>query len=406
MNIIIVAADYPATTAMPGSPRLFNICRELSKHHVLSLCLIAPSEGNSVLFRQDPESAGVFSQEFTLPPVRPTEQNITTWWRYKRHSYNLAPFFDLRFRNPEHLTKVRAELASHAASTAASLLYIDGLSLAQFAPRTTGLPLVVDICDCLSQLYAQQTAQEKRLIRKLALLLETRSIERAERQTLQDVSLVLAISRVDREALSALAPQANILELPNGVDSNYFAFNPEAPGKKRLLFTGVMSYGPNDDAACYFAEEVFPALRTLHGEAEFWIVGPGPSARLSAFGNSPGITVHGGVPDIRPYLRESNVFVCPLRYGAGVKNKLLAAMSSGLPIVASTLSTNGIEVEDGRHLLIADDPEKFVAAIDRLFSQQEQRATLRTEARALIERQYSWSAQIAPLETALQFLFT
>ena len=93
---------------------------------------------------------------------------------------------------------------------------------------------------------------------------------------------------------------------------------------------------------------------------------------------------------MRPYLRAANVYICPMRDGGGTRLKILDALAMGKPIVSTTLGCEGIRVEPGRNVLLADTPTEFVAQIRRVFEDGDLRETLAAEGRRLVEAQYAW----------------
>ena len=139
-----------------------------------------------------------------------------------------------------------------------------------------------------------------------------------------------------------------MLTITNGVDMEYFSPGSMPPDAGKIVFTGVMDYAPDEDAALYFGREVFPLVRAQRPHAQFWIVGSNPSPAVRALSSSAGIHVTGKVDDIRPHMRSAAVFVSPLRVGSGVKNKILAAMAMEKATVATPLSIDGLDLADGR----------------------------------------------------------
>src|SRR5208282_2694024 len=158
-----------------------------------------------------------------------------------------------------------------------------------------------------------------------------------------------------------------IASIPYGVDLEYYARR-MAPEAWRIVFTGNMSWPPNEDAAEHFARDIMPAIRSRIPDASFWIVGAEPSARVQNLARIAGIHVTGTVADIRPWIWSAAVYASPLRFGLGVKNKILEAMASGAPIVATSRSLSGTPLIDGQHALIADDDAKFADSVTRLLS--------------------------------------
>ena len=182
-----------------------------------------------------------------------------------------------------------------------------------------------------------------------------------------------------------------IAVIPNGVDLEYFAYRPQ-PEAGRIVFTGNMSWPPNEDAAEHFARDLLPAIRSAIPGATFWIVGAEPSSRVQNLSSLAGVHVTGTVEDIRPWISSAAVYASPLRFGLGVKNKILEAMATGAPIVATSRSLSGTPLVDGRHAMIADDDAKFGDAVVQLLADPALCESLSREARRKVEAENSWSA--------------
>ncbi|MCC7003252.1 MAG: glycosyltransferase [Gemmatimonadaceae bacterium] len=185
------------------------------------------------------------------------------------------------------------------------------------------------------------------------------------------------------------------------MDGDFFVSDEVAADMSRLVFTGVMSYPPNEDAAVHFAEDVLPLVQRTHPHAEFWVVGKSPPDRVRALADRPGVHVTGGVPDIRPYVLGAGIFVCPLRYGAGVKNKLLAALSMKRAVVASAMSLEGLEFRHGEELLIADEPAQVAAHIARLMDDPALARRMGEAGHAAVKARYSWATSAQMLARVL-----
>ncbi len=187
----------------------------------------------------------------------------------------------------------------------------------------------------------------------------------------------------------------------NGVDFERFPFEAPAERGPVIAFTGAMDYFPNVDAVVHFANDVFPLVRERRPDAEFWIIGRHPAPRVRELDAKDGIRVTGGVPDIGEYLHQAAVAVAPLRVAQGVQNKVLEAMSSGAPVVASSKAFLGISAESGRDLVIADEPAAMADAVVRLLEDGTRRVELAKAARRQIESEYCWDRSVEKLERLL-----
>jgi hypothetical protein len=399
MRIVVLAPEIPATSRMPGSPRLFSLCHYLARHHVLTLITGSRVKGRRQLFESDPAVGAVFRSVTYLP-----EEPPPTWWGIQKQRLRGTPYFITEFWKPAYYRSVVETIGKELAGPPrADLIYVDCLMPAQYAKRFRGTPIVADIHDSLTLLQRRLVRGEPRLWAKLKLYLAQRGIEKLERSLHDFCSLVITNSSVDAAVIKELSPKGETLTITNGVDVEYFTSRTEVPEvAERLVFTGVMGYPPNEDAALYFAKEIFPRVKARFPAAEFWVVGANPSAAvLTLSARQPGIHVTGEVDDIRPHVLKAGIFVCPLRYGAGIKNKLLAAMAMGKAIVATSLSLEGLDVRPEEDVLVADTAEDFSSQIRRLLSDRALARSLGLKGRELVRRRYSWTARGQELEARL-----
>ena len=206
-------------------------------------------------------------------------------------------------------------------------------------------------------------------------------------------------------AASGLGPD-RIISLENGVALDYFDpaadFPPVDHGDGPLLvFTGQMDYRPNVEAVESFARQTLPAIRTVHPNARFAIVGRNPSKAVEELAAQPGVIVTGGVPDVRGWLAAADLVVAPLRIARGIQNKVLEAMAMARPVVASPQAAEGIDAQDDLHFLIAANPAEEAARINALLADPARAAQLGIAARARMEARYRWSATLADLPDLL-----
>jgi len=125
---------------------------------------------------------------------------------------------------------------------------------------------------------------------------------------------------------------------------------------------------------------------------KLYIVGSGPTEKILKLQEDRHVRVTGGVPDVRPYLKNSDVFVAPSRVGGGIKGKILEAMSMGVPVVTNKLGSYGIEARHGKEIIITDTPGEFAAETVKLLKNARRRKGIAVNARGLVERKYDWRA--------------
>jgi polysaccharide biosynthesis protein PslH len=212
----------------------------------------------------------------------------------------------------------------------------------------------------------------------------------------------VVLSEADKAELLGINPKLNIQVIPNGIDMEYFDGRQQERHPATLLFVGNYEYLPNRDAALILAQRIFPEIQRQMPDVRLQLVGNAPPPEILAL-QSSSIEVTGRVPDVRPYYASATAFICPLQIGAGIKNKLLEALAMRLPIIATPLSVEGIAVEDGENILLAE-PEQMAAAALKLLENPALQARLSANSLALIEASYTWEKVTATYEALYQKL--
>ena len=257
------------------------------------------------------------------------------------------------------------------------------VSVYEFHPLFARLPNVITPYESHT-LYLNSAARQGQLRARLRLPIA----RRFESFMFAPYDRTVVISAADRAMLRQLQPALRIDVIPNGIELERFQPRQGGRDAATLLFVGNYEYPPNQDAVRVLVEQVLPQLRATMPEARLQLVGVNPPEWMRALANDH-IEVTGPVPDVRPYLARATVFVCPLRIGAGLKNKVLEALAMGAPVLATPLSVDGINVIDGESAIIAP-VDQIAAETRRLLRDDATRESLSRKGRALIETEYSW----------------
>jgi glycosyltransferase involved in cell wall biosynthesis len=181
------------------------------------------------------------------------------------------------------------------------------------------------------------------------------------------------------------------------VDTDFFCPGATAVTDPVIIFTGDMSYFPNQDAVEFFALDVLPRVREAIPEARFLIVGRNPGPRVRSLREHPNVEVAGFVPDIREYLHKARLAVAPFRIAAGIQNKILEAMACGLPVVATTRAVKGLSNELAAAVDTAAGAEDFAGRIISLFTNPEVARSRGIEARRRAALYCNWDRSLAQL---------
>ena len=290
-----------------------------------------------------------------------------------------------KWRSPE----VRRTVRDVAARARPDVIVADFLLGVQNVPADLG-PVVHFSHNVEYQIWRRLHAVEPQPLRKMLLAVEWRKMRQAERNACRSAALTVAVSADDRDRLAAEAPGATVVDVPTGVDVEYFkpAGIPEVRG--RLVFSGAMDWYPNEDGILHFISTTLPLVRRARPDVTVTVIGRSPSERLRKVAAENAVTVTGTVDDVRPHVAEGELYIVPLRVGGGTRLKIFEALAMGKPVLSTTVGAEGLAVENGRHLMLADGEQAFAAAAVRLLADADRRRALAGEGRRLVEEQYSW----------------
>jgi glycosyltransferase involved in cell wall biosynthesis len=268
------------------------------------------------------------------------------------------------------------------------------------APPGEPLPaLVLDEHNIEHDVLRQVARSDTALDRRFYNLMNAWKLRREEERAWRSVDGVTVCSSTDEAVVLNAIPVSRTAVIPNAVDTSSFVpdTNHRRDGRV-ILFFGAMHYYPNTDAVLFFLDEIWPRLRSSHPDARLRLVGPRPPPEVLSRQSSC-VEVTGFVEDVRPHIAEAAVIIAPIRIGGGTRLKILEAMAMGKAVVSTHVGAEGLAVTPGEHLLLADDPSGFAAAVSRILDDRALADRLGHEARVLIEQQHSWESAAIRLDT-------
>ncbi|MBI3796451.1 MAG: glycosyltransferase [Deltaproteobacteria bacterium] len=243
--------------------------------------------------------------------------------------------------------------------------------------------------DVRALVYERQAQATTSWRKRFACLWEAWRYRHFEGTYCRKYDLVVTVSAADEVWVRHRYRPTRLVTIPIPVDTAYFAPMDEvAEVAGRVTFTGMMNHPPNVDAACFFARHVFPQVRAAIPEAEFYIVGRDPTPQVRDLASLPGVVITGFVVDIRPYIAQAAVVVVPLRFGSGMRNKILEAWGMQKCVVSTRIGAEGLDYQDDVNILIADDTPTMTDRVIRALRSPQLRDQLRVQARDLVARQH------------------
>ena len=224
---------------------------------------------------------------------------------------------------------------------------------------------------------------------------------RWERHYFARATCCLFVSEIDARWARRVVPGLRTRVVENGVDADFFRPLGTPEDWPSVVFEGNQGFPPNVDAARHFATRVLPQVRRAVPDCRFFVVGRDPDPAVQRLA-SDHVVVTGRVDDVRPWLDRASMFVCPMRLGAGIKNKILQAWAMAKPVLATPTAVGGLAAVPDENILVAGSGAPFARAVVRLLQDPMARAELGKKGRDTVLTRYAWEQQAQALEAILR----
>jgi len=377
MRILCLTSRLPYPPNRGDRLRAFHFIEHLSQEHDLSLVSFIADEAE----RDYLQSLRAYCRDLRVLPMSSRRSAISTALNIWRRE----PLQTLYYR----LEAMRRVVDDMIATTGFDAAYVHLFRMAPYVANHSHLYRIVDLTDVISK-EIDLSLPYRGLASRAVYRLEKNRISRYEQWVAQNFEETWLISRSDRQALARTSPEANIRVVPNGVDLEQFHPTGQPCAPDSLIFVGHLRVLHNMDAATYLAQDVLPLVRKEIPTCTLNIVGADPAPQIQRLGRSAAITVTGFVPDLNAQLNSAAVFVAPLRFAAGIQNKVLEAMAAGRPVVTTSLVNDGLGAQPDQEILVADDASATAQQITRLLTNEHLREQMGNAGRQFVKERYSW----------------
>jgi len=251
---------------------------------------------------------------------------------------------------------------------------------------------------------ADRLLLEGNLFRKAAALRKWRIERREELRAYRRARHIWALTKRDAAAAKELSRGAAVTSvLPFGLEEARFVPTITRRESREVLFMGALAADFNRDALDHFARDIHPLLAGIEG-IHFTVVGGQLPESLAFFGKFRNVEVVGHTPDVTPFLERCACLVVPLRFGGGLRIRILEAMAAGVPVVASPVSIEGMGLEPGEHVLVARTPAEYRDHIQALFDYPAEGKSLARRAQSHVHETYGPAARSAGIRAAVEAL--
>lgn len=278
----------------------------------------------------------------------------------KRKSYQISRFYS---------KSMESKLIQVLQNEQFDIVHLESIYVTPYIPvirKYSDAKIVIRIHNIEHQIWERLSNNEKWLMKKFIFGVNARQLEKVEKRILNDVDGYMTISQPDYDYFCSTAADKTGTVIPFGLDmDNYVVEDEYIPSEQPKLFhIGSMNWSPNMEGIEWFLEDVWPEIHQNHPELTFTIAGHGIPDKLYQR-KDPNVQVAGAVPSANDFMLDHDIMMVPLLSGSGIRIKIVEAMALGKVVVTTSVGAQGLDVENGKHLFIADTPEEFLAVIDK-----------------------------------------
>ncbi len=382
MRILFLSPGVPLLRRRGFQVRAFHQIRQLAARHRITLLSFGPT---------DPTTRECCDRVVEVPLGIPG----------MLAGLSRAPFSGRPLQASLHETpRMRRALDQELARGDYDVVHVQLARLAGLLEGRATPPRVIDLVDALSLNMERRSLRDHGPM-AVAARIEVPRLQRFERTICASWDHATVVSPIDRREIG---DYPNLSVNGSGVDFAEFPFHENGDRSPNgVVFIGNLGYFPNVDAICWYAREVFPLVRRELPDATLDVIGASPARAVTALASADsGITVHGPVESVAPYLARCAVAVAPMRAGSGQLFKVLEAMACGAPLVATPTAISGVDAKPERHVLVGDTAKTLAAQTVRLLRNPRLARTLARDARKLVEERHSWATSVGEMEAVYE----
>lgn len=386
MKILFITSQFPSPPDSGWNIRVFNLIRGLSARHQVTLLSFFTERDTPARFS---EMSRHCSEVFTI-----RRSSSYSPLDLARGLFTPTPFSIWNYRSREMEKKAKELLSSEDYQ----VIQVEDIHMSQYLSKSHPGLKILDMHNVESQYLERFSRIERNFLKGWYAELTAGKLKKYEISNSRKFDVCLVVSKSDQKTFQQFARVKSLEIIPNGVDPSFFSEGGVQTDPYTILFMGKLDYRPNLDALEYFLRSIWPLIQQKIPETKFLIVGKGMPEKLKSLLKSRKVILEGYVEDVRKKLSLSTVVVVPLRYGGGTRIKILEALAMEKPVVSTSLGCEGIEVQNGKELLIADSPESFADSVVQVLNHPELAEKLGKSGRKLIHEKYTWQKITQSLE--------
>jgi len=382
MNVLFLMSQLPYPLDTGAKIRTFNLIKKVSK--VNKITLVAFGDEQKDLDKVKALNK-ICNQVHIVSRGRDFSYLSILFNFFSVLPYNIKKYFSKK------MVKLIQKLIK---ADEFDLIHCDSLQMSHNLSIIDSIPKVLTEHNVESQIIKRYFENETNLIKKGIIYYQWKKLFKYEIEICKKFDHCITVSEEDKKILENHGNINCISVVSNGVDTDYFkllATSHQTP-EESIVITGSMDWLPNSDAVEYFCRDILPLIWEDKPNLRFYVVGRNPTEAVKKLAEKDHrLVVTGIVDDVRSYVAKAKVFVVPLRIGGGSRLKILEAMSMKKAVVSTSIGAEGLGVEHGKNIILADGPESFANAVKKVFKDDELRKSLENEGEKLVKEKYDWS---------------
>ncbi len=370
-HILMVMPFLPFPITHGVAVRTYNMVKNLKKDFKVSM----------LTFKDSPDAenikeklAGVFDEIYFAQRTAPVDHGLLWAELPKKYKYSISQDME---------TKLKSILSEDDID----VVHIEFGEMAQYIQCVDNHPSVFVEIDIGPLFYGKSYMKAEK---GMEGFVEPLKAINNERLYVKNFDRVVTMTDNDTAVSRYLFPESKVITVESGVDLERFPYSYNNSAEKKLVYLGHYRHYPNEDAVVYFVNDIFPKIKQKQPDVALHLVGSSPTRPINRLKDRDDVFVTGTVANVGDYLKEGMIFIAPIRLGAGIKGKLLEAMSLGLPVVATSVAAKGLGAIDGENMMIADTPDLFAQKVIELIENPKLREKISINARKLVETRFDW----------------
>lgn len=377
MKVLMLTPYLPYPLLTGGQTRSYNLIRRLSHlgHKITLFSLVKNDEERKYIgeLKRFCEEVKVFQRSekpWTLSNILKT-------------GFSFYPFLVIRnWANGE-----KEAIGEKIKNEKFDLIHAETFYVMPHIPQTTAPILLVE--QTVEYLVYRHFADEQMIFFKPFLYIDVAKMKYWELNYWKKAKRVVAMSDEDKKTMRGELPSLDVDIVPNGVDSDYFGTKvAERSGTPIILYLGNFTWLQNREAVKILVDKVWPKIKKQIPNAKLWIIGKDARIFFDQLENTDMRVDE--VSDVREAYQKASVLVAPIYGGGGTRYKNLEAFASGLPVVTTTIGIGGTDAEDGKDVIIRDDPDDIADSTVELLSDKNLYKKLAENAKKMVAEKYDW----------------